>query len=124
MAYVSQSLKKQLAPAIKAVLKKYKMKGSIAVDNHSTLVVNLKSGAIDFQKDYNGEGAHHYQINPYWFQNHYEGAAKSFLTELLAAMKPEDVWYDNTDAMIDYFDTAYYVDVNIGRWNQQYEVTA
>ena len=54
MAYVSQSLKKQLAPAIKAVLKKYKMKGSIAVDNHSTLVVNLKSGAIDFQKDYNG----------------------------------------------------------------------
>lgn len=124
MAYVSQSLKKQLAPAIKAVLKKYKMKGSIAVDNHSTLVVNLKSGAIDFQKDYNGEGAHHYQINPYWFQDHYEGAAKSFLTELLAAMKPEDVWYDNTDAMIDYFDTAYYVDVNIGRWNQQYEVTA
>lgn len=124
MAYVSQSLKKQLAPAIKAVLKKYKMKGSIAVDNHSTLVVNLKSGAIDFQKDYNGEGAHHYQINPYWFQNHYEGAAKSFLTELLAAMKPEDVWYDNTDAMIDYFDTAYYVDINIGRWNQQYEVTA
>ena len=32
MAYVSQSLKKQLAPAIKAVLKKYKMKGSIAVN--------------------------------------------------------------------------------------------
>ena len=124
MAYVSQQLKKELAPSIKAVLKKYKMKGSIAVNNHSTLVVNLKSGAIDFQKDYNGEGAHHYQVNPYWFQDHYEGAAKSFLTELLAAMKPEDVWYDNTDAMIDYFDTAYYVDVNIGRWNQQYEVTA
>ena len=124
MAYVSQSLKKQLAPAIKAVLKKYKVKGSIAVNNHSTLVVNLKSGAVDFQKDYNGEGAHHYQINPYWFQDHYEGAAKSFLTELLAAMKPEDVWFDNSDPMTDYFHTAYYVDVNIGRWNQQYEVTA
>ena len=54
MAYVSQQLKKELAPSIKSVLKKYKMKGSIAVDNHSTLVVNLKSGAIDFQKDYNG----------------------------------------------------------------------
>ena len=56
MAYVSQQLKKELVPSIKSVLKKYKMKGSIAVDNHSTLVVNLKSGAIDFQKDYNGEG--------------------------------------------------------------------
>ena len=31
MAYVSQEKKKQLAPAIKAVLKKYGMKGSIAV---------------------------------------------------------------------------------------------
>ena len=41
MAYVSQEMKKELAPAIKAVLKKYRMKGSIAVNNHSTLEVNL-----------------------------------------------------------------------------------
>tara|TARA_B100002019_G_C21203054_1_gene565109 strand:- start:62 stop:448 length:387 start_codon:yes stop_codon:yes gene_type:complete len=128
MAYVSQSLKKELAPAIKAVLKKYKMKGSIAVDNHSTLVVNLKSGAIDFQKDFQNEcsttGKYHYQVNPYWFQDHYKGAAKAFLTELLAAMKPADKWFDNSDPMTDYFHTAYYVDVNIGKWNQEYEVAA
>jgi len=24
--------------------------------------------------------------------------------------------------MTDYFDTAYYVDVNIGKWNKQYKV--
>src|SRR5210317_2339261 len=47
MAYVSQELKKKLSPSIKAVLKKYGMKGSIAVNNHSTLVVNLKEGALD-----------------------------------------------------------------------------
>jgi hypothetical protein len=37
-------------------------------------------------------------------------------------MKPADVWYDNSDAMIDYFDTAYYVDINVGQWNKEYQV--
>lgn len=124
MAYVSQQLKRELAPSIKAVLKKYKMKGSIAVNNHSTLVVNLKSGVIDFHKEASKENGHHWQVNPYWFESHYEGAAKSFLTELFAAMKPADKWFDKSDPMIDYFHTAYYVDVNIGRWNQPYEVSA
>ena len=122
MAYVSQQLKRELAPSIKAVLKKYKMKGSIAVNNHSTLVVNLKSGVVDFQKDYSEDKNYHYQVNPYWFESHYEGVAKSFLTELFAAMKPADKWFDKSDAMIDYFHTAYYVDVNIGQWNKEYEL--
>ena len=122
MAYVSQSLKKELAPGIKAVLAKYKVKGSIAVRDHMCLVVNLKKGAVDFQEDYNADGEFNYQINPYWFQEHYTGKAKAFLTELLAAMMPADKWHDNSDAMIDYFDTAYYVNVNVGQWNQSYEV--
>jgi len=42
MAYVSQADKKRLAPGIKAVLKKYDMKGTIAVRNHRTLVVKLR----------------------------------------------------------------------------------
>ena len=29
-------------------------------------------------------------------------------------------WYDKSDAMVDYFDTAYYVDINIGKWNKPY----
>jgi hypothetical protein len=64
MAYVSQSMKKELAPAIKKVLKKYKVKASIAVRNHSTLVVNIKQGAVDF-------GDAHYQVNTYWIEDHF-----------------------------------------------------
>jgi hypothetical protein len=37
-------------------------------------------------------------------------------------MKPADVWYDNSDSMIDYFDIAYYVDINVGNWNKEYQV--
>ena len=46
MAYVSQETKAKLSPAIKAVLKKYKMKGTIAVKHHFSLVVNLQSGQL------------------------------------------------------------------------------
>ena len=48
MAYMSQEKKAKIAPVVKAVLKKYKVKGSLAVRNHSTLVLNIKSGSIDF----------------------------------------------------------------------------
>lgn len=114
MAFMNQELKKKLAPAIKTVLNKYGMKGTLGVNNYSTLVVNITKGAIDFEPYEN--------VNPYWVDKHYEGVKKDFLVELLGAMKPSNVWYDNSDAMTDYFDTAYYVDVNIGKWNKPYEV--
>tara|TARA_Y100001963_G_scaffold128274_1_gene182402 strand:+ start:848 stop:1222 length:375 start_codon:yes stop_codon:yes gene_type:complete len=123
MAYVSQELKKELAVGIKKVLKKYKVKGSIAVRHHSTLVVNLKSGAVDFQKDYLSDQKVHYSINPYHYQSHFEGKAKAFLTELEAAIK-SDKWFDKSDIMTDYFHTAYYWDVNIGKFNKDYVVEA
>lgn len=114
MAYVSQEMKARLAPAIKAVLKKYGMKGSIAVRHHSTLVVNLKQGPIDFGKDY-------IQVNTYWVHEHYEGTARSFLTELVDAMKGPD-FFDHSDAMTDYFHLSHYIDINVGRWDRPYTV--
>jgi len=47
MAYMSQENKKSLMPAIKAVLKKYKMKASVGVRHHSSLVCNIVSGEMD-----------------------------------------------------------------------------
>jgi hypothetical protein len=32
-------------------------------------------------------------------------------------------YYDNSDAMTDYFDTAYYYYINVGKWNKPYVVT-
>lgn len=53
MAYVSQEFKKQVAPIIKKICDKYGVKASLAVSNHSTLVLNIKSAKIDFIKNYN-----------------------------------------------------------------------
>ena len=110
MAYISQEEKKQLAPGIKAVLKKYGMKGTIAIQHYSKLVVNLSKGPLDLDS-----------VNVYWVDKHYadKEKEKNFLNELIAAMKG-DLWYDNSDAMIDYFDTAYYIDINVGKWNKPY----
>ena len=40
-----------------------------------------------------------------------------------ANVKVGRAWYDNSDAMVDYFDTAYYTHLNIGKWNKPYEFT-
>jgi len=117
MAYVSQKDKAELAPAIKKVLSKYGMKGSISIRHHSTLVVTLQSGAIDFKDYSHGDG--YIQVNTYHIDSHYTGKAKNFLNELLAAMKGPN-YFNNDDAMTDYFHRSHYTDINVGKWNKPY----
>lgn len=123
MAYVSQEDKKSLAPAIKAVLKKYDMKATIAVRNHSTLVVKVKSGAIDFTDYANPYQNGYIDVNVYWIDSHYSGVARDFLNELLDAMKGTK-YFNNDDAMSDYFSRSHYTDIEIGQYNRAYVCTA
>ena len=115
MAYVSQEKKAQLAPAIKAVLNRYGVKASISVRHHSSLVVTIKSGNIDFGGDY-------IQVNEYWINEHYTGVARDFLNELHRAMMGPD-WFCDDDAMTDYFHRSHYTDICIGKWDQPYVFT-
>jgi len=114
MAYMSQEKKKELSPAIKAVMKKYDMKGTISVQHHSGLVITLKSGPIDF-------GSTDEDVNTYWIHEHYEGVAKKFLTELKAAMMVGN--FDESDIQSDYFHVGWYVYIRIGKWDSPYMVT-
>ncbi len=133
MAYVSQERKAELAPVIKAVLKKYGVKGSIAVRHHSTLVLNIKSGPIDFIGNYNKMGEanrewghdkpyntkdEYLDVNVYHYTSHFDGEALAFLTELIGAMQKGN--HDRSDIQSDYFDVGWYIDVNIGSWDKPY----
>ena len=127
MAYMSQEKKAKIAPVIKSILKKYKVKGTLAVRNHSTLVLNLKSGSIDFIGNYGNTpearldaAKFGIQVNPYWYKDHFTGEAKKFLSEVIPAMNSGN--HNNSDAMTDYFDVGWYVDVNVGQWNKPYTV--
>ncbi len=131
---MNQERKAKITKMLKPILAKYKVKGSLSVRNHSTIVLTLKSGAIDFignsnrvcgndfyqvQRGFKPTTSGYDQVNPYWFQDHYDGKAKAFLTEAFKALKSAD-WYDESNAMIDYFNIAYYVDINIGKWDKPY----
>ena len=139
MAYMSQDTKKELAPAIKAVLKKYGVKGSIGVRNLSTLVVNIKSGQLDFiaadrkiQEFRKHRGEHHIldgreylSINPHyvsdWHNKVEETTIADFFQELISAMKG-DRWFDKSDIQTDYFDQAYFIEINVGKWDKPYQL--
>jgi len=139
MAYFNQERKSERAPAIKAILKKYGVKGSLAVRNHSTFVLNIKSGSIDFIENYikTDFGQHgnkmsqeqveyirknkSLDVNPYWYQEHFSGKARDFLKEVITTMNGGN--HNNSDVQTDYFDVGWYVDVNIGSWDKPYTVT-
>lgn len=122
MAYVSQELKAKLAPKIKAICKKYGVKASLAVRHHSTLVLNIKSGKVDFFADAapSKQDSRYAQVNPYWYHEHYAGDALNFFKEVIPAMNVGN--HDNSDIQTDYFDVGWYINVNVGCWNKPYQL--
>jgi hypothetical protein len=134
---MNQVKKAKIAANLKPVLKKYGVKGTLAVRHHSTIVLNIKSGPIDFVENHLKACKHQYadhperaryvrekkylDVNPYWYHEHFDGVAKQFLKDVMEQMYSAD-WYDKSDIQTDYFNTAYYVDVNIGKWSKPYEV--
>lgn len=132
MAYIDQKKKAVISANLAPVLARYGLKGTLSVRNHLAIVLTLKSGRIDFIKNFNTRGVKTgreerpagtcLDVNPYWYHEHFDGDAKAFLSEALRALKSAD-WYDRSDAMTDYFDTAYYVDIKIGRSDRPYQVT-
>jgi hypothetical protein len=140
MAYFNQQMKAEKAPKIKAIFKKYGVKGSISVSNHSTLIVTISSGSIDFIGNFNcvaGRTAEwkwkhsgrdfrpvtdgNIQVNHYWMDEHFDGIALACLEELNSVMNEGN--YDNSDVQTDYFDVGFYTDINIGKWNKPYVYT-
>jgi len=133
MAYMSQENKKSKEPLIKALLKKYGLKGSVSVRHYSTLVVNIKSGCIDFIGNYNETGKAtrcgrdfrevtdgHIQVNTHWCQEHFTGVARDCLKELIEVMDTSN--HDRSDPMVDHFDVGWYININIGQWDKPYTV--
>ena len=138
LAYISQTEKKELAPQIKAVLKKYGVNGTIAINHYSTLVVNLKKGKLDLigaAQKINNERAerqglpvtridNYFQANAYREPTEYENFAPiigRFYSDLIKAMKGTK-WFDKSDMMTDYFHTAYFLSINVGKYSAPYQL--
>ena len=115
MAYVSNETKSKIQVALKPVFKKYGIKATLSKGSScSTLSVNISAGDINFGSDYE-------QVNVYHIDKHYTGVAKDFLNEVLSTIKLAGDWYDESNSQIDYFNTAFYIDINVGHWDKPYK---
>lgn len=129
---MNQEKKKKIAPEVKAILKKYGLKGSLSVKDYSTLTLTVSSGMIDFIKNYQEEIikrygeiepwqiSDHIDVNPYHADKEFTGIAREAVCELLEAMFRGN--HDNSNPMIDYFDVGWYVRFYIGTWNKPYQL--
>lgn len=137
MAYISQAEKQAIAPAVKNILKRFGVKGTLSIHQSSTIHLTLTSGGIDFIGSANrrnkeralarGETAYvvkdSMDVNVYWIDDHFDGVAAEFLNQAVAALKGEG-WFDHSDIQTDYFHKKHYVSISVGKWNKPYILQA
>ncbi len=136
MAYCSKEDKAEVSAKILPLLKKFGIKGSLSVNNHSSLVLTLWSGPIDFIENFNQNAGKfynsyrnfepitsgHMEINEYHYKDSFSGECLEILEKLIPAMYTSD-WFCDDDIMSDYFNRAYYIYVYVGRYNKPYKLT-
>lgn len=121
MAYITAEDVKAIRVELKAAFPKWKF--SVRKDNNLAVAVTIKQGTCSF------EGKQHAQVNQYYIDSHWTDAEDQMaLTRINEIMhnapgraNAQRKFYDNTDAMIDYFDTAFYTHLQIGGWNKEYQ---
>ena len=113
---MNQAKKAVIKAALDKVLKARGFKFSLRVDHYSSITCTIAAGPVDFGADYE-------QVNLYWLDDHYAGDALQVLKDCRDALQAAG-YYDHSDAQTDYFNTAYYMHLNIGAWDKPYKITA
>lgn len=104
-------------------------KYSLSVDNYSAIVLTIASAPIDPVKLATEKAGYHaldghVQLNSHHFAKHFADTEVAELFKKIEAAMYGAGYYDNSDIMTDYHDTAYYVHVNLGKWNKPFVVKA
>ena len=124
MSYISTEDVKKIRVALKNEFgKKLKFGVRKSAGGHS-VGVTIKSGTVDFSDIMRNNTYDQVQVNQYHLQNY--GVHKSLFEKIVEIIKtaPSKEWYNNSDPMIDYFDVAFYFDLNVGDWDNPYKKVA
>lgn len=116
MAYISQEKKKEIAANLKKIMPKG-WKYSLRIDHYTSLVMTIKEAPVDLSN-----GKEYIQVNPFYPEHSFEGETLNIINNALACMNEGN--HDNSDSMTDYFDVGWYVNINVGRWDKPFKVTA
>ena len=124
MPYINKEQKAEKTVRLKALAKEYGIKATVARDNHDTIALNISGGKIDFFGSYadvdTNYSSSYIQVNEYFIERDFTGIAQEFLLKAHAIMNEDN--YNNSDAMIDYFERGWYIRINIGQWNKPYKL--
>ena len=124
MAHISTESVAEIRKELKAKFPKFKF--GVLRRNGMEVVVSLLSSPHSFA---DALKEHTYcQVNHYYIDQHFENEAERELltsiydTILTAPARTGQPYYDRSDSQSDYFDTAYYSSITIGRWDKPYTV--
>jgi hypothetical protein len=125
MAYIDAEDVKAIRNELKEAFPKFKFGVRKQHGSHSVMVT-VKQGPTDFSNILKQYG--YTNINPYHTGMY--GQHSKFFDKVIEVIKTAPAagngynsgrgWYDNSDARVDYFDTAYYMSINVGDWNKPY----
>ena len=125
MAYIGKEDVKAIREELKATFPKFKF--GVRKRDWNQVTVTVKEGPTDFSSCFRGDDGYA-QINQYHTQMY--GEHQAFFDAIHKIIKTAPIkgegywkgkgWYDKSDAMTDYFDTAYYISMNVGEWNKPY----
>lgn len=129
MAYISATD----VAAIRAELKQSFPKWKFAVRKGSgglSVDVKIMRGTCSFEEGFvnSFKGKRNCQVNQYWIDSNWQDKDdKQALLKINEIMHNAPgraggkKFYDHSDAMTDYFDTAFYTHLEIGSWDKDYE---
>lgn len=129
---MNQDKKKIIKAALDKVLKPRGVKYSLRVRDHMSINCTIKAAPIDFMANFkaktgdlfktiSGKDPDYLPVNLYWIPEHFTGEAAQVLSEAAEALKAAG-YYDNSNAQIDYFETAYYMHLNIGQYDKPFQL--
>tara|TARA_B100000073_G_C23377152_1_gene429460 strand:- start:53 stop:538 length:486 start_codon:yes stop_codon:yes gene_type:complete len=119
MAWITTEQVKEIRVALKNRFPEIKF--SVRRERGSSVHVNILKSPYDFSYVNRFRPDCHTSINRYHLP---EGPHKKLFEEILEIILfgSSRKFYDNSDAQIDYFDTAFYVNMGIGDWGKGYEM--
>ena len=138
MAHVSQEVITKARLALKALNKEYGVKATLSGKGDSTLYLTITEGKIDFIGNFcenvKAKRRQHdtqqvidwvtkeqnISVNQYYLDSSFDGIALEYLEKAKSIMHV-DHW-DRSDIQSDYFNCAFFVNINVGRWNKPYKL--
>ena len=123
MAFITTAEVREIRNALKKEFPELRF--GVKKRNYHAVDVTVKKGPA--LKDIPFDSRGYADINEYHLYRY--GKSQKFLERVVKVIKTAPAnakggreWYNNSDAMIDYFDTAFYFSIKVGNYNKGYEV--